>query len=233
MPILIHGNSKVPELQQKNVKSTTVQQEITPSEGYDGFNKIIVSPIILQEKTVDVWTMQQEVVADTGYDGLSKVIVNALNFTASNLNGSSINDQKSQSADGTTLYVRIPKSTFSGIRINSIDDVLLLRVLLQGDTNAENQIKEQIFNIRSKTALGTYGGGCLYSRYSGSASAATDEADYSQSPSLASSFAPGAEFESLTDKGTYYEIQVKSTNTNRKYNTEQYYLWQIIGYTRD
>ena len=78
MPILIHGNSKVPELQQKNVKSTTVQQEITPSEGYDGFNKIIVSPIILQEKTVDVWTMQQEVVADTGYDGLSKVTVSGV-----------------------------------------------------------------------------------------------------------------------------------------------------------
>lgn len=78
MPILIHGNSKVPELQQKNVKSTTVQQEITPSEGYDGFNKIIVSPIKLQEKTATPGTSEQVITPDSTYDGLSKVTVEAV-----------------------------------------------------------------------------------------------------------------------------------------------------------
>lgn len=78
MPILIHGNSKVPELQQKNVKSTTVQQEITPSEGYDGFNKIIVSPIKLQEKTATPSTSEHVITPDSTYDGLSKVTVEAV-----------------------------------------------------------------------------------------------------------------------------------------------------------
>lgn len=78
MPILIHGNSKVPELQQKNVKSTTVQQEITPSEGYDGFNKIIVSPIKQQEKTATPGTSEQVITPDSTYDGLSKVTVEAV-----------------------------------------------------------------------------------------------------------------------------------------------------------
>lgn len=78
MPILIHGNSKVPELQQKNVKSTTVQQEITPSEGYDGFNKIIVSPIKLQEKTATPSTSEQIITPDSKFDGLSKVTVEAV-----------------------------------------------------------------------------------------------------------------------------------------------------------
>ena len=78
MPILIHGNSKVPELQQKNVKSTTVQQEITPSEGYDGFNKIIVSPIKLQEKPATPGTSEQIITPDSTYDGLSKVTVEAV-----------------------------------------------------------------------------------------------------------------------------------------------------------
>lgn len=78
MPILIHGNSKVPELQQKNVKSTTVQQEITPSDGYDGFNKIIVSPIKLQEKPATPSTSEQVITPDSTYDGLSKVTVGAV-----------------------------------------------------------------------------------------------------------------------------------------------------------
>lgn len=78
MPILIHGNSKVPELQQKNVKSTSVQQEITPSEGYDGFNKIIVSPIKLQEKPATPSTSEQVITPDSTFDGLSKVTVGAV-----------------------------------------------------------------------------------------------------------------------------------------------------------
>lgn len=78
MPILIHGNSKVPELQQKNVKSTTVQQDITPSEGYDGFNKIIVSPIKLQEKTATPSTSEHVITPDSTYDGLSKVTVSGV-----------------------------------------------------------------------------------------------------------------------------------------------------------
>lgn len=75
---MIHGNSKVPEFQQKNVKSTTVQQEITPSEGYDGFDKIIVSPIKLQEKPATPSTSEQVITPDSTYDGLSKVTVEAV-----------------------------------------------------------------------------------------------------------------------------------------------------------
>lgn len=82
MPILIHGNSKVPELQQKNVKSTTVQQEITPSEGYDGFDKIIVSPIKLQEKPATPSTSEQEITPDSTFDGLSKVTVESVKSVA-------------------------------------------------------------------------------------------------------------------------------------------------------
>lgn len=78
MPILIHGSSRSPELQQKNVKSTSVQQEITPSEGYDGFSKIIVSPIKLQEKTATPDISEQEITPDSAYDGLSKVTVEAV-----------------------------------------------------------------------------------------------------------------------------------------------------------
>lgn len=82
MPILIHGSSKVPELQQKNVKSTTVQQEITPSEGYDGFDKIIVSPIKLQEKPATPSTSEQVITPDSTFDGLSKVTVESVKSVA-------------------------------------------------------------------------------------------------------------------------------------------------------
>lgn len=82
MPIIIHGNSKVPELQQKNVKSTTVQQEITPSEGYDGFDKIIVSPIKLQEKPATPSTSEQVITPDSTFDGLSKVTVESVKSVA-------------------------------------------------------------------------------------------------------------------------------------------------------
>ena len=107
MPILIHGNSKVPELQQKNVKSTTVQQEITPSEGYDGFNKIIVSPIKLQEKPATPSTSEQVITPDSTYDGLSKVTVEGdSNLVADNIKkGVSIFGVTGTYADMAKVYV--------------------------------------------------------------------------------------------------------------------------------
>lgn len=65
-------------IESKTVKSSQTQQTITPPDGVDGFNPVIVSPFTLQSKTVSPSTSQQVVKPDTGKDGLSQVTVNAM-----------------------------------------------------------------------------------------------------------------------------------------------------------
>lgn len=86
MPILIHGSSKPPMLQQKQVKPSTVRQDVTPDGEYDGLSNVIVSPISLQEKAITPTETQQIVTPDSGYDGLSKVTIASAPSTSSGVN---------------------------------------------------------------------------------------------------------------------------------------------------
>lgn len=86
MPILIHGSSKIPVLQQKQIKPSTTQQNVTPDSGYDGLSKVIISPISLQEKSITPTESQQIVTPDDGYDGMSKVTIAAAQSTSSGVN---------------------------------------------------------------------------------------------------------------------------------------------------
>ena len=73
-------------IKSKTVKSSQTQQTITPPNGVDGFNPVIVSPFTLQSKTVTPSTSQQVVRPDTGKDGLSQVTVAGdTNLVSSNI----------------------------------------------------------------------------------------------------------------------------------------------------
>lgn len=78
MPILIHGSSKSPNLEERTVRSTTTTQVITPSEGYDGIGEVTVNPLRLQTKSVTPSTSEQTVEPGALYDGLGKVTVGAV-----------------------------------------------------------------------------------------------------------------------------------------------------------
>jgi len=75
-------------IESKTVKSSQTQQTITPPDGIDGFNPVIVSPFVLQSKTVSPSTSQQTVKPDTGMDGLSQVTVNAMKLQSKSVSPS-------------------------------------------------------------------------------------------------------------------------------------------------
>lgn len=60
-------------VESKTVKSSQTQQTITPPNGVDGFNPVIVSPFKLQSKSINPSKVPYTVKPDTGYDGLSMV----------------------------------------------------------------------------------------------------------------------------------------------------------------
>ncbi len=74
--IFIAGGSE-PVLETATVKSTNVEQTITPEEGVDGFSSVTVEALELQNKTITPTTSQQTITADTGYDALGTVTVDA------------------------------------------------------------------------------------------------------------------------------------------------------------
>lgn len=67
-----------PVLQNKTVKSTTVQQTITAGEGYDGIGTVTVSPIVLETKTVKSTTSSQTISPTSGKDGISQITVSPI-----------------------------------------------------------------------------------------------------------------------------------------------------------
>lgn len=85
-------------LQQKTVNSSTVSQEVTPSQGYDGLSKVTVSPYVLDSKTVDASTVSQTVTSDE--DGLSSVTVSPYTLDTKTVDPSTSQVTVNSSADG-------------------------------------------------------------------------------------------------------------------------------------
>lgn len=100
-------------VQSKTVKSSQTTQTITPEDGVDGFNPIIVNPFVIQSKTVNPSTSQQVVKPDTGKDGLSQVTVNAIKL------------QNKSVTPGYNDKIAQPDSDYNGLRY----------VTVSGDTN--------------------------------------------------------------------------------------------------
>ena len=71
----LEGGGSEPVLQEKTVNSSTVSQDVTPSQGYDGLSKVTVNPYTLEDKTVSVSPMTQ-VIRATNASALNEVTVN-------------------------------------------------------------------------------------------------------------------------------------------------------------
>ncbi len=84
-----------PVLEEKTVNSSTLSQEVFPSEGYDGLSKVTVNPYELDSKTVNSSTSQQVVTSSA--NGLLSVTVNAV---TSSIDG---NIQAENIKDGVTI----------------------------------------------------------------------------------------------------------------------------------
>lgn len=85
-------------LQEKTVNSSTVSQNVTPSQGYDGLSKVTVNPYQLDSKTVDASTVSQTVTSSA--DGLSSVTVNPYTLDSKTVDPSTSQVTVNSSADG-------------------------------------------------------------------------------------------------------------------------------------
>lgn len=104
-----------PDLQEKSVSPSTVEQTIVPDEGYNGLSKVIVTPAVLQSKSVTPSTSQQIVTPDSGVYGLSKVTVAAAPSTTPKLQAKSVTPSaSSQTVTPDSSYDGLSKVTVSG-----------------------------------------------------------------------------------------------------------------------
>lgn len=71
-----------PKLESKWVAPTKEQQEITPSDGYDGLTKVTITPIVLENKIVTPSKEEQIIEADDYYFGLGSVVVKPANSSS-------------------------------------------------------------------------------------------------------------------------------------------------------
>lgn len=115
-------------VESKTVKSSQTTQTITPEEGVDGFNPIIVNPFVIQSKTVDPSTSQQVVKPDTGIDGLSQVTVTPVKLQSKTVSPS------------TSQQIIKPDSSYNGL-----SQVTINKVNLQSKTIKPTQPQQTVY----------------------------------------------------------------------------------------
>lgn len=103
-------------IESKTVKSSQSYQTITPPDGVDGFNPIIVSPFTLQTKIVDPSIGKQVVVKpDTGKDGMDQVLVNSIKLQSKSVSPST----SQQVIKPDSYYHGLSQVTVNGVSLQS------------------------------------------------------------------------------------------------------------------
>ena len=116
-------------LEEKTVNSSTLSQEVLPSEGFDGLSKVTVEPYTLDSKTVNSSTSQQTVTSSA--DGLSSVTVNPYTLDSKAVDPSTSEQVVTSSADGLSSVTvnAVTSSIDSNIQADNIKkDVTILGV---------------------------------------------------------------------------------------------------------
>ena len=164
-------------IESKTVKSSQTQQTITPPDGVDGFNPVVVSPFVLQSKTVSPINAQQVIKPDTGKDGLSQVTVNAMKLQSktaspstnqqiirsdSNYNGLSQVTVNAASLQSKTVTPSQQAQTitpdsgyigFSSVTVNGLDPIVTLTGTFTGAGTFNPSVLDVSSQVGSFTSI--------------------------------------------------------------------------------